>query len=356
MYNHLTFASVREHRSTDLQELVGLAKEKFHYDSQIVDISSLTITDKGTLLFQGQERIMLRPAFIQLCKRLKIPDPFAKHIPWGLLKHNITTLSMAYDIQVRVFTRDDDTIVNVANGSFIPLGHSAFIESMQDKLPNITRGVISDITLELDSVEPIFGEKGKYPDIKPRKGDVIKTGLRFKNSMTGFNFTSAALLLWRLICLNGMTLPVKLGFAKMRTKPDRELSVSLNHFLSQVDNLGLQANSVEKALKGLNRPLNSLEFARYWKGLDKIVRDRDYLDTEIFVVDTEERQEFLSDGRMAKKFPDRTPMDTGVNGYELVNNVTDRAKTFDQTIRLRLEEFAGKIVSNQMPLGDLAEA
>jgi hypothetical protein len=350
MYNHLDFCEVRENKSIDYDELLDLAQDRYAYDSSFANLSDMGITNEGVLQWNGHEQRMTQPAFVKLCRQLRIPDPFAKHIPWDLLKHNIDTLSRESQKGVQIFTRDIDgtlEIVNVASDTFVPVSHDIFINSIREHSPEIKRGVISDINMEIDITNPAFEEDPAFAPIEVKKGDIVETGLNFNNSTAGHNFTSAKLFLWRLVCTNGLTMPVKTGYAKLRAKPGRDIMISVNNFLTQVRSLSLDSAALGHQLKSLDRSFNPLEFTRYFKGLDKVLKDKEFLDEEIFEVSAEDRGLYLSQERAFKKGNLEELPNTPVNGYRMVNNLTNKAKEFEQMTRQKMEAYGGKILSEQ---------
>jgi len=345
MYSHLNFIEPKEAESIDFEELIELGSSDFTYDSIPLESGQVQVTDDGTLIVEGEEHNMLKGAFLGLCKQLRIPDPFAKHIPWDLLKYNIDTLS-AENKPIQLFIRDDGVIANVASGNFISVPHADLLTALGDGIPAITRGKISDIGLQIDVVSPTFDSaKGKFKDITVKKGDITKTGLSFHNSTTGYNFTKAMFLLWRLVCTNGMTLPATVGMAKLRAKPNRELDISISNFVEQTARLAINAEVIGANLKGLDRSLNVAEFSKYWKGLRKVVRDPEHIDEHIFEVDEDQRKIWMAQERGNKKKPLEIEMEeTSVNGWRMINNLTDQAKSFDQLTQRKLEAFGGKIL------------
>ena len=286
MYDDLEFAQPRLHEATSFKELSEVSADRFLYQSQMVETKDISISDNGLLIVEGAETPLLQTAFVDLCKRLRIPDPFASNIPWDLLQLNINTLAIAREKGVQLFLRDDGVIANVATETFIPIPHDKFLDSLQEGAPEITRGFISDTGLQIDIVSPKYNSKEMFKDLTVKKGDVVRSGLSFMNSTSGYHFTKAMLFLWRLICTNGMVLPTKIGSAKMRTKPTRDVDISVNNFLHQVAQLMMNSKSVENRLKDMNRHIDSEEFSRYWKGLSKIHRDDTFLEEEVFEVYT----------------------------------------------------------------------
>jgi hypothetical protein len=291
---------------------------------------------------------MVKEAFVKLCRQLKIPDPFAKYIPWELLKHNIHELAANSDQQAQIFMRQDGTIVNVARDDFVPVDHNIFINSIREHSPNVKRGSISDIAMQIDVANPIFNEEGGFKDLTIETGDVMETGLTFNNSITGHNFANAKIFLWRLVCTNGMTMPTTLGFARLRSKVGRKIDVSVDRFLEHIRSMSIDANKLEKGMRSLNRPLNVVEFAKYWKGLSKVVRDNELLDDDIFQVKDEQRKVFMAQERAYKKGQLDTLELTDVNGYRMVNNLTDKAKEFESDIQSKMEAYGGKILADQL--------
>ena len=349
MYNHLEFKDVNSHNSTNYDELIQLANDNYSYNNNCLDLSLLNITDSGTLLTGTNELQMTQPAFVSLCRRLHIPDPFAKYIPWDLLKHNIESLATSSDQQVQLFTRPSDgVVVNVASDNFVPVNHQVFINNIREHSPNVKRGVISDINMQIDVTNPSFNEDIDFGEMEIEKGDIIESGLNFNNSTAGHNYTNAKIFLWRLVCTNGMTMPTRVGFVKLRSKVGRKIDVAVTRFLKNVQQLSVDATNTERQFKSLNRPFNVVEFSKYWKGVEKIVRDPEAVDDDIFKVDTEERRIYMAQDRAYKKGTLDKIEPTKVNGYKMVNNLTDRAKEFEQTIQAKMEAFGGKIVADQI--------
>jgi hypothetical protein len=145
-----------------------------------------------------------------------------------------------------------------------------------------------------------------------------------------------------------MTMPTKIGFAKLRSRVGRKIDVSVARFLTHVRDMVVDTKEIEQGLRSLNRPLNVMEFSKYWKGLSKVVRDDELLDDDIFQVKEEDRKLFMAQERALKKGSLEKADPTKVNGYRMVNNLTDKAKEFEQSIQNKLEAFGGKIVADQI--------
>ncbi len=350
-YSNLHFASVNTLRSTDHKELMDGIKTQFQYDSDTIDFSQLNISDDGTLSWKGangnKEGQMTLSAFKALCRRLHIPDPFAKQINWDLLKHNITELSANSDRQCQIFTRKSDgVVVNVAHDMFIPLDHELFLNHIQKNSPQIKRALLSDNLLELDITQPRFGDMD-YKDLEIEKGDIIESGVTLNNSTSGHVLTNAKLFLLRLVCTNGMTMPSKEGFVKLRNKFGRNIEAGLDNFLEKLSEMTIDTNKFETNLKSLKRPLNVVEYAKYFKGIQGIIKDEDYVDTSIFKIDRDQRLIYLAQDRAYKKGILTKLENTNLNGYSVLNNLTHKAKSFDQEQRLKLESYAGSMISGQ---------
>lgn len=351
-YSNLQFASVNTLRSNDYKELMDGIKTEFQYNSDTIDFSQVNISDDGTLSWRnekGQNKAasMTLPAFKALCRRLHIPDPFAKQINWDLLKHNITELSSMSDRQIQIFTRKTDgVVVNIAHDMFIPLNHELFLNHIQKNSPNIKRALLSDNLLELDITQPRFGDMN-YKDLEIEKGDIIESGITLNNSTTGHVLTNAKLFLLRLVCTNGMTMPSKEGFVKLRNKFGRNIEAGLDNFLLKLSEMTVDTNRLENQIKSLHRPLNVVEYARYFKGIQGIINDEDYVDTSIFKTDRDQRLIYLAQDRAYKKGVLTKLENTALNGYSVLNNLTHKAKSFDQDTRLKLESYAGSMIVGQ---------
>jgi len=346
-YSNLDFASVNTLRSTDYKELHDAAKADFQYNSHTVDFSQLDITDEGYLQWFGNESQMTKQAFKALCRRLHIPDPFAKQINWDLLKHNVTELSRTSDRQCQIFTRKDDgVVVNVANDMFIPLANEMFLAEIQKHSPMIKRATLSDNMMEIDITQPRFGDLD-YKDLEIKKGDIIESGFSLLNSPTGHLLTNAKQFLLRLVCTNGMTMPSREGFVKLRNKFGRNIDNALDNFMLKLSEMQMNTSNIQDQLKSLDRPLNVLEYAKYYKGIQGIIKDEDYTDTSIFKIDRDQRLIYLAQDRAYKKGVLSKLEKTNLNGYAVLNRLTDKAKSFDQEQRQKMEAYAGQIISTQ---------
>lgn len=346
-YSNLDFASVNTLSSTDYKELIDTAKADFQYDSHTVDFSQLDITDEGYLQWLGNEQQMTQQAFKALCRRLHIPDPFAKSINWDLLKHNVTELSRTSDKQCQIFTRKSDgVVVNVANDMFIPLANEMFLKEIQKHSPTLKRGMLSDNMMEIDITQPRFGDLD-YRDLEIKKGDIIESGFSLLNSPTGHLLTNAKQFLLRLVCTNGMTMPSREGFVKLRNKFGRNIDNALDNFLLKLTDMSMNTNQIEQQLKSLDRPLNVVEYSKYYKGIQSIIKDEDYTDTSIFKIDKDQRLIYLAQDRAYKKGVLSKLEKTHLNGYAVLNNLTDRAKSFEQQQRQKLEAYAGTMIASE---------
>lgn len=346
-YSNLDFASVNTMKSTSYNELMDSAQTEFQYNSHTIDFSQLDITDQGYLQWLGKEEQMTQQAFKALCRRLHIPDPFAKSINWDLLKHNITELTRGSDKQCQIFTRKSDgVVVNVANDMFVPLANELFLSELQKLSPTIKRAMISDNMMEIDITQPRFGDLD-YRDLEIEKGDIIESGFNLNNSPTGHLLTNAKQFLLRLVCTNGMTMPSREGFLKLRNKFGRNIDNALDNFLEKLTEMSMNTTLIENQLKSLNRPLNVLEYAKYYKGIQGIIKDEDYTDTSIFKVDKDQRLIYLAQDRAYKKGVLSKLEKTNLNGYSVLNNLTDRAKSFEQDQRQKLEAYAGTMISSE---------
>ena len=346
MYDNLKFIEDDIYHPKDLKELIDISEEKFQFQSELIDLTNISVTESGQFVKDGHSFNMTQDAFLSLCKQLKIPDPFAKYIPWDLLQENITRLGNFTDKPVHLFFKgegSDRHIVNFAKEKFIPIPDRTFVEAFQDAEFNLERSSISNKGIQVDVTNPIIRDNDSFEVIEPKVGDTIKTGLSFMNSTSGFINPQAKIFLWRLVCSNGMIAPTKIGQAKCRVKPNRDFKVILNNFLDQIMNMDIQAKMLANGWTKSQRTLNTDEFGKYWKGINKILREPDMVDSSIFMVDKETRGEYNAQRRLAEKHNESFE-ETEVVGFDLMNNITDQAKQFNPKTKHKLEEYAGKML------------
>jgi len=342
MYSHIEFAPVKTINVSSYEELRG-ELNKFDYSSTPVDLQQVSVDNNGTLVLGGENYNITQQGFIHFCKLLRIPDPFANYIPWDLLQTNINRLVNYTNVGAQFFLNERGQIINVARENFIPVDHEVLIDALQEKTPEVSRLILSDIRLEIDTTKPIFNED--HGDIKLNAGDAIKTGLNLVNSTTGFNHPVARLFLYTLVCANGMIAPSEMGYAKMRLRPNRDLKVSIDNFVFQLSNLGFDLDSLTNKLNSMTEAkVQADNYNKYWKGIQKIVQDVDYVDERIFETDDESRKFIQAQVRAFKKDKtDELPI-TDITQYKLFNNITSHAQNFDQFARRQMEIYAGKIL------------
>ena len=356
MYDNLNFAPPHEAHPSSLEELRELAASKFAVtvepevmldNSQISDGGIITIPKVG-------EYPMTKPAFRQLCvRRLHIPDPFAQFIPWDLLSHNIHQLFPKSN-PVNIIRRDvDGAITGFAPTNIEPVSYEDILTAMlqYEGFDETYKMSIADETVAVDFPWDLF-EEGDFRSIEPIKGDVMKSGYRFLHSPGGFSQTVMRFMLWRLVCLNGLVMPSTFDSVKMRIKPGREVSQAVETFIRKVTNFGPQLTqlALPDRIRELDQPMPADFFARTWKGIKKIVdNDTDFVDVDIFEVEEEKRKDWIANARDYMKGKAESLEMTTVNGWKMVNNLTHRAKEFDQHKCHQMENYAGKLLINQVP-------
>ncbi len=347
MYDHISFPNERELAFRSKEELASLANA-YQYTTNKVDIRDIVVNDNGTVTWPGHEQVPITEhGFRHFCKLLRIPDPFAKHIPWDLLQHNIRELTHVTSKEASVHFYEDDgqpVIANIARGDFTPVPHTTFLEVFADRDLDFVRGIISDHSLSIETTSELEG----FGDIQVQVGDITKTGIKFYNSVTGFIQSRALLFLYRLVCTNGCTLPMRQGVAKLRMKAGRNLDVVLGKFIRDVEQLLTNQEKIKECFAALQAPLAHEQFVQYWKGLNKIVVDPEYVDEQLMGVSEDIRKLVFAEVK-AVKAEDITPDEFSTVlplGYTIYNNVTSEAQTFRQLEREKLESYAGKILAH----------
>ena len=142
-------------------------------------------------------------------------------------------------------------------------------------------------------------------------------------------------------------MPSREGFVKLRNKFGRNIDNALDNFMLKRSEMQMNTSNIQDQLKSLDRPLNVLEYAKYYKGIQGIIKDEDYTDTSIFKIDRDQRLIYLAQDRAYKKGVLSKLEKTNLNGYAVLNRLTDKAKSFDQEQRQKMEAYAGQIISTQ---------
>lgn len=330
-----------------LEELDKLSREYVYEESEDMPPSGIHLNQDGTFDVNGSTLNGTRYALKGLCKILRIPNPFASRIPVDLLQKNIDRLGEEADFEAKFITRKDGTIVNFVKADFVGVPHPLLFEPLVEKYRGAEQlgGFISDNWLAVSFT------KGEGETFKSFTGnspnDHYDMGVVVINSPTGHITTQARVLLHRLVCMNQVIGPSNFDVVKCRPKPNRDLEAVVNNFIKGIDGLYYDLGQLQDMVKSMDRAITAKELKSVFNAVKKITGDMEFVDGEILQMDSTDRKEILTELRKFKQGQIEEPPTPDINLYDVFNNITEQAKTFDQEARYKLETYAGKLIGSQ---------
>jgi len=342
---NLTFEPENRDTFKNFDELSKLY-EKYEYSiTDEMDFSDISLNEDGSFQVQGESKRSTAGALKGLCKTLRIPNPFASRIPIDLLQRNIDRLAEEASSRAKVIYRNDGAIVNFVKDDFVGLPHGQLFEPFREEYNMDDRlgGLISDSWAAIIINQ---GDEGPFSEIKFDDNDKYDVGVSILNSPSGHKTTIANILLNRLVCLNQILTPSNLASVKCRPKPNRKLESVINGFIKRIKEMHIDSQMLESKVKGLDRKLSAKELKSIFNSMKKITQDPDFVDEYLLEIDTDYRKSTLTD---LKKFTqgelEELP-EPDVSLYKVFNNITEKAKDFEQEEKYKMESFAGKLLLN----------
>jgi len=342
----MKLASEKVFTATSFEEATQLLHEQFSLQRNLMNYRDLEITENFNIILHGIQEYRLTPFSLgTLCKVLKIPDPFAKKIPEDLLLYNIRRLlnERPFDyLDVIIDTKGEHRVLGVT--SYEP-------HRLIDPLLLLDYGTPSSkeayLILLSDSLFQFEWIEKEWPVIDtPNVGDIVNMGV---SVVSGFlrPFADARVFLHQLVCSNGMSLPRNFGTARVRGG-DRERPYEI--FSRKIEALGQRAENVRNAWQWMKRTyLNSDQFARYWRAINRILQDDEETD-HLFNSDVEQREIYLrlavEERRTARElFSDPSFSITHVLFGDVQYNITREAQRKKPLKRVQLVDMASKLLN-----------
>lgn len=347
MTHHLNFIPQRVWQPKGVNELISISQEHLEYEAHSSDLSAFQMTQQGTFEGDGLSFRFTEQGFLALCKYLKIPNPFANFITWDLLRDNINRISRnIIDKDATFYFYEDETnqlvCVNVASPKKLAISHVPFLEMLADQYFDIKRIQLDDNTMDIYLANP---EDSHIKPIEVKEGDNVLAGLRLRNSTTSYHITEARQMYWRLVCANGLIMPVAEGQVKCRLKRGNDPIPKVQAFMTELQMMGSEMTANPNFRELTDRRLDSIEFSKYWKQIKRITGDAEYVDDFIFAIDEDTRKSYIAEAKVAKKDDEVEAQITPVNVYQLMNNITDKAKDHSFEVTAKMEEAAGKMIT-----------
>ena len=343
-FDGINFAGERDKTHTTLADLIN---EINSWDLQVQDINTnhLTINEDFTVS-NGDTRNITKSGLINLCKLLRIPDPFAKRIPVELLRHNLNELLQSHgSTLIRLhWDGNNNELLNISR----PIANVP-LDALGDRLEHTLQGYHS-LKSDIRGIQ-IIGKSDLMRDIEPVVGDITQGGIGVNYSPTGFFNTEANLTLFRLACSNGAVVPFSLAHIKMKLKETSNIESAVRTFTAKFSSL--MSTFTEKVVPvyqvATSKQISELQAVTVSNAFTKITRDEDSA-YEVLNTNKEDFTEVKARVRKIKKLmsaPLSSPeevRDFPISFYELHNNITQKAHPYGYRDRLKLQKLGGEVL------------
>ncbi len=232
-----------------------------------------------------------------------------KHLPDELIvsicNENLKSINRKVLLHI-----ENNIVVSLTGQNFTYVSDLEMIENIKNKVKviSISRN---------DFITRIFTETEF--ETEPIVGDVSAIGFNVINSETGFSRLKTEQYIYRYICSNGASAPIRIGM--------KHIYKSSNKILKSV--LELLNFSGDKLVRFSQKLKESTE-KQAFQFFPKLNREVATL------IPSEEGYYFFKD----------LPVTVNTTKYDIYNYITDKAKKFDIFERYKLENFAGKFLLN----------
>jgi len=344
---NLAFERERSHSYKGFEELEKVLNTYVYEESEEIHPSDIHLNEDGTFSIGKTQLQGTRSSLKGLCRILRIPNPFASRIPIDLLQRNIDRLGEEADFNAKFIQRNDGVIVNFVKEDFVGIPHTTLFEPLMNKYKDTEQlaGIISDNWLGLSITK---GEGDVFTSFEGMgKNDMYDMGVAIVNSPTGHMTTQARILLHRLFCMNQIIGPSTFDGIKCRPKPNRNLIAVVDGFIEKIGKMFYNTQDLQNLIRLMDRSVSAQELKSIFNSVKKITGDIEFVDSEILGMDSEDRKHILTEFRKFKQGHIEELPQPDVSLYDIFNNITEQAKTFDQEAKFKLEAFAGKLMGNQ---------
>jgi hypothetical protein len=327
------FTKLKPKTFNNIKALEQSLQSRQDYATEVVDPTSITLTDDGDITYNGKKAKMSLEGFRNMVTKIhRIPDPFAKRIPLDLLQHNIKELGKGIDTPIEFVFQNDGLIINAVKDELKVIPSLPLIRLIDDH--QIKHIAYSDYGIEIQTINPQWGEV----DIEPKEGEVSGVGVNLINSETGFTDPQAESLVWTLICSNGAILPKRFGQVKIRIKrKDVNVESISRSFQYKLERM-LQDNSIiaSRMNKMGDSNLRKGEAAWLFKSVSRAVGKDQMLET--FGIEGKEFGDLKAEARL----DDHREEETEFNVYDNYSKVTNLANEHYGETRRKLQTIGGK--------------
>jgi len=149
--------------------------------------------------------------------------------------------------------------------------------------------------------------------------------------------------LYTLICTNGVVLPKRFGYAKIKPRAEMNLESVTATFKNKIDNmLDKKDLIVEWFDKAAELPLPYYKTAGITKSVSRITSQEEMM--ELFGIDDDTRIDIKKKGKDEEYQAEDSPF----KAYETYYNISKFANDFKGLTRRQLQQLAGRMISAEL--------
>lgn len=212
----------------DLKEALEYAEKTFKFDVATIPSSELSLNEKGEVYIQGKHFEISKSGISNLCTTLKIPDPFAEHIPTDLLITNINRLVQERGQNLlSVYSDQDDVIVDVnIRLKYLPIDSDYLLGLLELEKDDKVRFKFEN---HLMLTEVGLKKFEFMPDTHTQT-----LGFSIAHYPTLTHATTGQTMLWTMICSNGSFIGRSGEIVKLRVKSTQSMEKAITVFMEKI--------------------------------------------------------------------------------------------------------------------------
>lgn len=324
------------------------------FDERSVTGSVIQLEEDGQVTVDGETRRCTVSSMKNLCKTLRIPDPFANRIPIDLLRFTVNRLSKDVE-EMKVFSSNTNGHwVNLTKEKNWGVETIPLLDHLEEEVNSfkLISGEISEAGVTLDYRSDLIDEVQDHLET----GSITQFGRRFTSSESGFGYPQSTFMAWRLVCSNGVIAPKNYGVVKCRQRGNQEAQIAsfIRRCQTSEEQIERFANTYATIAKDETSVPDNRQLFRIWGGTRKILGDAELAD-EVIGFDNSTRSKLRNAVKaercLAFNLEDEDENEEEIKNiidipwFTLMNRVTSAANDVRGRPRTRLQELGGKILS-----------
>jgi hypothetical protein len=353
-FDNFVFAQEDVAETKDFKEAIEWAENR---KKNIIPkpAQNVKVSEKGEIVLEGEAITTTEWAFVNFCRLLGIPKPFAYAIPDDLLLTITHRLATIDPDRYMKFHRTEKGIIGVTSDRYDPV-------DVKDCLIQIAATNDEMKELELQGIN--LSDRGidvKYlnnelPNLEPEVGDITKIGYSVKDSDTGSVDLQARAYLYTLQCENGAVLPNE--WACLRRLKNKKLSkeTSVLNFMTRLKNFQMKTDRLAERFNLMGKtPITDKCYYKYWRSLRSITGESRADD--IFETEKDKRKEIAKKIRCRDRAnkecifsmaPEQPDEEMDMTYYKIYSRITNATKRYRLDKFDKLQELGGRMLTDML--------